>query len=88
MTYRERIADLTGESNAGAYYGFGHDDARLAAAAIAAEADAEIARLRAALTALVADLNDRAVGGFVDCGASVWMDANAALAPGAGEGGE
>jgi hypothetical protein len=43
--------------------------------------DAEIERLRSALAALVSDLNDRAVGGFVDCSASVWIGANAALNP-------
>jgi hypothetical protein len=45
------------------------------------DASAEIERLRSALAALVSDLDARAVEGFVDCSASVWIGANAALAP-------
>jgi hypothetical protein len=55
--------------------GGGNEAARLRLAA------AEIERLRSALAALVSDLDARAVEGFVDCSASVWIGANAALAP-------
>jgi hypothetical protein len=81
MNYAERVIELPCDEHAPRHYDDGFYDARFEAAEIAAEADAEIERLRSALSGLVSDLNDRAVGGFVDCGASVWIAANEALAP-------